>query len=187
MSGTRITDAEWRQLSTRMDLSKAVVSKSVKECLAGAEKPKRAAYSYQAKEGVPFVWTGGNLIRATIICVPRSKPRMTKFTDRQKTGLVRYREFRDLLKDAIPNPPPAGIVTAVNWTAYFEPPKSWNKKRRLEAIGKIHRSKPDRDNIDKAILDSLWPGGDSAIGPGKIDKRWDLHARLELEVFIEVP
>ncbi|AXZ23719.1 RusA family crossover junction endodeoxyribonuclease [Staphylococcus warneri] len=37
---------------------------------------------------------------------------------------------------------------------YFEPPKSWSKKRKLIAIGTYKRTKPDVDNLIKTVLDA---------------------------------
>jgi Holliday junction resolvase RusA-like endonuclease len=51
-------------------------------------------------------------------------------------------------------------------------PKSWSKKRRDAERGQLHRSKPDRDNIDKAILDTLYPKSDSGIARGSLEKLW---------------
>ena len=39
--------------------------------------------------------------------------------------------------------------------AYFQIPKSYTKKRRLECIGSHYMHKPDCDNIAKAVLDAL--------------------------------
>jgi Holliday junction resolvase RusA-like endonuclease len=76
-------------------------------------------------------------------------------------------------------------VESVSWTARFVPPPSWSRKRRDAAIGKTHRSKPDRDNIDKAVLDCLFPngkGGDSGIGPGYLDKVWSWEPGLDVTI-----
>lgn len=37
---------------------------------------------------------------------------------------------------------------------YFEPPKSWSKKRKLIVIGTYKRTKPDVDNLIKTVLDA---------------------------------
>ncbi|MCJ1787178.1 RusA family crossover junction endodeoxyribonuclease [Staphylococcus warneri] len=37
---------------------------------------------------------------------------------------------------------------------YFEPPKSWSKKRKLIALGTYKRTKPDVDNLIKTVLDA---------------------------------
>ncbi len=39
--------------------------------------------------------------------------------------------------------------------AYYTPPKSWSKKKQREAIGQYKITKPDTDNIIKAVLDGL--------------------------------
>ena len=39
--------------------------------------------------------------------------------------------------------------------AYFEPPKSWGKKKRNERIFRPHTQRPDIDNIEKIIADAL--------------------------------
>jgi Holliday junction resolvase RusA-like endonuclease len=71
----------------------------------------------------------------------------------------------------------------VNWTAYIAMPESWPKKKKTAMEGRPHRAKPDRDNIDKAILDSLWES-DSCVSDGVIRKRWCWagEERLEVEV-----
>lgn len=40
-------------------------------------------------------------------------------------------------------------------SAYHRPPKSWTKKKREEAFGRLWIGKPDGDNIAKAVLDGL--------------------------------
>jgi Holliday junction resolvase RusA-like endonuclease len=50
-------------------------------------------------------------------------------------------------------------------------------------MGQPHRAKPDRDNIDKAILDALFPD-DSVVAEGYLCKLWDdgKGARIEIEM-----
>ena len=42
----------------------------------------------------------------------------------------------------------------VTVTAVFEPPKSWSKANRADAIGRHYIVKPDVDNIAKAAMDA---------------------------------
>ena len=49
------------------------------------------------------------------------------------------------------------------------------RKRAQEAIGELHRTKPDRDNIDKAVLDALFDE-DSAIAAGYLENAGTLKA-----------
>ena len=114
------------------------------------------------------------------------KPRMTQRDKWKKRPCVmRYRDWCDRVRAGVGNTLPAvEDVAELNWTAYFQPPKSWSKTRRLEAMGQRHRSKPDRDNIDKAILDCLFVR-DEYIADGRTRKRWDWRARLEVEIVSE--
>ena len=128
-------------------------------------------------------------IRVVIPGPTPGKPRMTQ-RDRWKKrpAVVRYRDWCDRVRGIIVNAvtlPDPSTVMELNWVAYFEPPTSWAKKRRALAVGELHRQRPDRDNIDKAILDCLWPSSDSAIAAGRIEKRWDWNSRLEIEIVID--
>jgi Holliday junction resolvase RusA-like endonuclease len=113
---------------------------------------------------------------------PIGKPRMTR-RDKwaKRPAVLRYREWADRLREVAGTLPSATEVDALNWTAYFEPPVSWSKKRRLAAMGTLHRAKPDLDNVAKAVMDALWTA-DSGIAQGTIAKRWDWTARIEIEI-----
>lgn len=52
---------------------------------------------------------------------------------------------------------PAGIPVTVNVTAYFVPPKSWAKYKRIAYAQDeaFHIVKPDCDNVLKCVLDAL--------------------------------
>lgn len=120
---------------------------------------------------------------------PMGAPRQTQ-RDRWKKRpvVVKYHAWRDHLRlcvrQQIDKLPPAEKVTKLNWLAVFEPPPSWSKKKRAAAIGQLHRSKPDRDNIDKACLDSLYDE-DSFIAAGTVKKVWGDQAKLIIEIHFE--
>lgn len=114
------------------------------------------------------------------------KPRMVQ-SDKwcKRPPVVRYREWCDRVRAVVGNCiPPAENVVQLNWVAYFSPPESWSKKRRMVAIGTRHRQPPDADNLCKALMDCLWPDGDSAIADCTMRKRWDWVARLEVEIIL---
>lgn len=126
------------------------------------------------------------LIRFTVPGEAPGKPRMTQRDKWAKRPcVVRYRAWADLCRLMAGKLPPADRVTGLHWTAFYAPPKSWSKAKREAAIGRLHRGKPDRDNVDKAVLDSLFPAGDSAIAAGMIAKRWGEPARLEVVIEFE--
>jgi hypothetical protein len=96
----------------------------------------------------------------------------------KRAPVLRYYSFKDQLRlcaDRIPalrDLIASGTVDSVSWTAYLPMPASWSQKKKAQMTGTLHRSKPDRDNIDKAILDSLFVD-DSGVAAGTIVKRWD--------------
>jgi len=123
-------------------------------------------------------------IRFTVNRPPMGAPRMTQADKwKQRDCVVRYRAFKDAIRAACPEWPSieASSVESLSWTAYFEPPASWSKKKRAAAIGTLHRAKPDRDNIDKAVLDALFDD-DAAIADGRIQKRWAEESRIEIVI-----
>ena len=113
---------------------------------------------------------------------PIGKPRQTQ-RDKwaKRPAVLRYRDWADKLRSIARNLPQPEQITDLSWTAYFEPPKSWPKRKRFEAIGTIHRQKPDRDNIDKAVLDALFER-DEAIGVGTLKKYWGIEDGLTVTI-----
>lgn len=126
-------------------------------------------------------------MRIVVPGCPPAKPRMTRRDKWAKRPCVlRHREWCDRVREAVGDSlPDASRVQYLDWTAVFEPPKSWSKRRRREAIGKLHRQRPDRDNIDKAVLDALYPDGDQAIACGRIAKQWGTVAHIEITLCME--
>ena len=113
------------------------------------------------------------MIKSIIVPInPMGKPRMTqKDKWARRPVVLRYFKFKDdinkYIKDIIPKD-----VYDLSWTAYIEMPKSWSKKKKNALMGMRHRQKPDRDNVDKAILDSIFKE-DSIVSDGCLKKRWD--------------
>jgi Holliday junction resolvase RusA-like endonuclease len=72
--------------------------------------------------------------------------------------------------------------------AFFEPPKSWSKRRKNDAVTRLawHGQKPDADNILKAICDGAngiaW-ADDCQVAFAKVTKQYADSARVE--VFVE--
>lgn len=122
-------------------------------------------------------------VRIVIPGEPMSKPRMTQRDKwKQRPVVMRYRDWCNRVRAAVGDSLPAPEqIAELNWIAYFEPPRSWSKDRRWRAAGTPHYAKPDRDNIDKAVLDCLFKQ-DQGIAAGRIEKRWDWKARLEVEI-----
>lgn len=110
--------------------------------------------------------------RAVLTVVPMGKPRMTQQDKwKKRPPVIRYHAFRDEVRRQM-RMIEIGDPSDVSWKAYLPIPKSWSKKKKEEMKGRPHRQRPDRDNIDKAILDSLFEE-DCRVSGGRLDKYWD--------------
>ena len=115
--------------------------------------------------------------------VPKGKPRMTRSDSwKKRPCVVEYWSWADKVREAF------GISEKfeecpirVDWQAYFPIPKSKAKKG---LAGKPHTVKPDRDNVDKGILDALFQN-DSGVASGTLEKFWDDGGgpRLEIKIY----
>lgn len=122
----------------------------------------------------------------TVNCTPIGKPRQTRADKwKQRDCVMRYRSFADEVRSAFGRTQKfSGAPFSLSWRAYFEMPASWSKKRKAEMAGRPHRQKPDRDNIDKAILDSLFDK-DEGIAFGTTAKYWDDGQGARIELVLE--
>lgn len=111
------------------------------------------------------------------------KPRMTQRDKwKNRPAVQRYHEFCDSIRAAMNLEAKLKTGPAeLNWECFLPMPKSWSKKKKLAMAGKPHRQRPDRDNLDKAILDALFED-DSAIAVGRIAKFWDNGEGPHLQV-----
>lgn len=78
-------------------------------------------------------------------------------------------------------------VMEFSWVAYFKPPESWYKTKagRLLAVavmGELHRTRPDKTNIEKGLEDILFPGGDSGLACGTGKKLWGPEEYVEIKI-----
>ncbi len=119
----------------------------------------------------------------TIPGIPLGKPRMTQRDRWQKRKcVVKFRAWADVARAHAPMNLTDDPLT-VSWTAFLPLPASWSKAKRAAHLGTLHRQKPDRDNIDKGILDALFPS-DCGVAGGTIVKRWDDGKGPRLEIHV---
>ena len=84
------------------------------------------------------------------------KPRMTqRDTWKQRPVVLRYRDYCDRIREAAPNRALTADVYDVDVLAFIAMPKSWSRKKQVHHWGLMHRTKPDWDNIGKAVSDAL--------------------------------
>jgi Holliday junction resolvase RusA-like endonuclease len=134
----------------------------------------------------------GSVAAGAILCAtleiwlpgtPIGKPRMTQRDKWQKRpAVMRYREWADRLRAEAGPVPPAETVMELRILAQFEPPPSWSKKKRVAAIGELHRQRPDLDNLAKAAVDALYPKDDSAIARLMLEKQWHWKSGIEIRI-----
>ena len=79
-----------------------------------------------------------------------------------------------------------GVPLKASIIAYFPIPKSASKKKAAAMDGTFHTSRPDADNVAKAILDALngylYPD-DSAV---QIDRCWKVYTNGAPRVDVEI-
>lgn len=58
-------------------------------------------------------------------------------------------------------------------------PKTWSKAKRDKMDGMPHKTKPDIDNLMKALLDAIY-GEDCQIWKISAEKRWGVIGQIEI-------
>ncbi len=104
---------------------------------------------------------------------PIGKPRMTardRWGTNKRPAVIRYHAFKDelnlkanLLQFQLPD--------EFEIEFHVPMPASWSTKRQATMNGQPHQSKPDADNMAKAVMDSLRQD-DSGIWSITIRKYW---------------
>lgn len=124
---------------------------------------------------------------------PMGAPRMTQRDRWKKRPIVlRYWEFRDKLRAAYEDNGhdlSKMDIYEVHIEAGIPVFKSWSKKKKEQHIGQIHRKKPDSDNIEKAIMDTICKGEgkqeDSGVWYSSCKKYWVPEGMGFLEIEIK--
>jgi len=99
---------------------------------------------------------------------PMGKPRMTRADKwKKRPEVLRYRAFCDHVRLLGVELPEAGA----HITFILPMPPSWSKKKRQEMAGKPHQQKPDKDNLEKALMDAIY-ADDAHIWDSRVTKRW---------------
>lgn len=109
---------------------------------------------------------------------PVPKPRMTKSdTWKKRPCTDRYWKFKDEVRKNKIEVPEAG-----SHIIFVMPmPDSWSKKKKREMDGKPHKQKPDKDNLEKALLDAIFDE-DSHIWDSRVTKVWGYYGAIIIEI-----
>lgn len=112
-------------------------------------------------------------IKINIIPVP--KPRMTRADVwKKRKCVIRYREFCDQLRESFKPLPPE---TPIKITFVMPMPKSWSLKKCEAMKGTPHFQRPDKDNLEKAFNDALFPE-DSNVWCSMTKKIWGWNGEI---------
>lgn len=80
--------------------------------------------------------------------------------------------------------PDAKYIDKLLIRVFIGMPKSWSKKKQELNNGTYHRNKPDLDNCEKSVCDSLWKD-DSGIAHMDAIKFWSYNPRTEITIYVE--
>lgn len=113
---------------------------------------------------------------------PVAKPRMTK-RDKWKVRkpVAVYRAYCDELRLKGFTLPDHGYHIIF----ILPMPTSWSKKKRAAMDGNPHQQKPDKDNLEKAVMDAIFKD-DSHIWDGRVTKVWGENGKIlvtEAEIY----
>lgn len=108
---------------------------------------------------------------------PVPKPRMTQ-RDKWKPSPAakRYFAFKDEVRRLKINVP----VQGYRITFLIPMPKTWKPEKRAAMLHKPHEPRPDKDNLEKALLDAVY-GEDSIVYDGWVRKLWGDHGGILIE------
>jgi len=89
---------------------------------------------------------------------------------KRRPVVLRYRAFKDAVRAQFGKIVDVPETLCVDF--YLPLPESWSGKKKALMGGKRHRQKPDIDNLAKAVMDTLWPGGDEGLAELTARKYW---------------
>ena len=115
---------------------------------------------------------------------PVSAPRQVRSHAWKPTKpVLKYRAFKDKLRLLTKSNPIVipSDVAHVHLEFTIVMPKSWSKKKQRAMEGLYHRSKPDIDNLVKAVLDAVC-AEDKHVASIRASKRWGYSGQLLLVV-----
>lgn len=106
------------------------------------------------------------------------KPRMTqrdKWYKREVTDRYWiYKRDLNTLANILKFNPQEVLSNYYHVIFYLPMPQSWSKKLQSQMAYTLHRSKPDKDNLEKAFLDCLCEN-DSFVADSRVSKYWCLQ------------
>lgn len=121
--------------------------------------------------------------------IPSPYVRQTRADKWKKRAVVlKYRAFRDEVAIRIRELPEDFFHVVF----LLPMPASWSEKKKREHVGHPHTGKPDKDNLEKGLLDAIFRGRDDAhIWNTASTKLWSYHGAILIAddylAFLEIP
>lgn len=75
---------------------------------------------------------------------------------KKRPAVLRYRAFRDEVAHKIKELP----MDFFHVVFLIPVPRSWSPARKLKTIGRPHLGRPDKDNLEKGLIDAIYRFGD---------------------------
>jgi Holliday junction resolvase RusA-like endonuclease len=116
---------------------------------------------------------------------PMGAPRLNRFDAwKKRPRVLRYFAFRDAVAVEMKRSETDWKnVDSLAVTFYIPMANSWSKKKKITMDGQPHKQKPDIDNLVKALLDSMFRGGDDCgVYNIRASKFWALEGRMEIAI-----
>lgn len=102
---------------------------------------------------------------------PYPKPRQSR-SDKWNVRpcVLRYRTFKDQVRAAGLELPLGGYHVVF----LLKMPATWSNKKKQANHGQPHQQRPDKDNLEKALLDAVY-GEDCRVWDGRTTKLWSYN------------
>ena len=112
---------------------------------------------------------------------PVGKPRMTRSDKwKKRPRVLRYWDFKDEVRRLGITIPESGSHIVFT----LEMPKSWSRAKKELMDGKPHQTKPDKDNLEKALLDAIFEK-DEHIWDSRVTKVWGYEPSIQILIIKE--
>lgn len=102
---------------------------------------------------------------------------------RPSPAVARYRSWKDELRLRMRNWPAEDEIRKIGVLAYYAIPSGWSDAKKRKHLVQPKRTKPDWDNVYKAVTDALWDH-DQKIPGGYGEKMWHIEDRLIIEIVL---
>lgn len=110
---------------------------------------------------------------------PMPKPRMTRRDRWAKRPIVkRWNGYKDEVRLRAPR----FVMPESDYWIIFTigMPEGWSIEKQDYMLCQAHQQRPDKDNLEKGILDIFLPDDDSRVFDGRVSKFWGKFGIIEI-------